>query len=109
MTENRRFSMRRKKVSHAALRKLRALVEERPRAHQPRPIIDNPQASTHYLERTSEKVGTEPWRGRCVLCGAEGLPIEAASQPCPNPKKLTHAAAMAACVLGSGMLSSGKA
>lgn len=40
-------------------------------------------ANTHYLERTSAM--GEPFIGRCVLCGATGLPMTAALVRCPNP------------------------
>lgn len=35
---------------------------------------------THGLERTSPK--GEPFVGRCVYCGREGLPSRAALEPC---------------------------
>lgn len=38
--------------------------------------------STHGLERTSPKGG--PFVGRCVYCGADGLPMSAALEACPT-------------------------
>lgn len=35
---------------------------------------------THGLERTSPK--GEPFLGRCVYCGQEGLTMRAAQEPC---------------------------
>lgn len=41
---------------------------------------------THGLERTSPKGG--PFVGRCIYCRAEGLPMGAALQPCPDAPTL---------------------
>jgi hypothetical protein len=45
----------------------------------------NEPATTHSLERTSPMGGA--FVGRCVLCGALGLPSGAALWPCPNPSR----------------------
>ena len=42
---------------------------------------------THSLERTSHF--SEPFVGRCVLCGAWGMTMADALKPCPNPRGLT--------------------
>lgn len=47
---------------------------------------------THSLERTSPK--GEDFVGRCVLCGAKGLPMKAALERCENPTGVTQDGAL---------------
>lgn len=42
----------------------------------------------HSLRRTNPK--GIPFIGVCVLCGTEGLPLEAAISFCPNQRGLTE-------------------
>jgi hypothetical protein len=53
---------------------------------------------THSLERTSPF--GELFIGRCVLCGAEGLPSSAALQMCENPGLVTEDDALIAAIEG---------
>jgi len=41
----------------------------------------------HYIKRTSPYGGE--FRGECVLCGTQDLPMEAALEDCTNPQGLT--------------------
>ena len=43
----------------------------------------------HSLERTSPKGKDQKFIGVCVLCGEQGLEIEAANLDCPNLRGLT--------------------
>lgn len=61
-------------------------------------MID-PVETTHSLERTSPK--GKPFRGRCVLCGAEDLPANAALDPCPNPRRVTRDQALVDAIEGA--------
>lgn len=45
------------------------------------------RAILHHLVRTSA-VG-QPFRGRCILCGADDLPATDALEPCPNPHRVS--------------------
>lgn len=47
-----------------------------------------PPAQTHTLMRTNPKGKGIDFIGRCALCGAEGLPAEAAMEPCTNPTRI---------------------
>ena len=47
----------------------------------------SPLATTHLLDRTSPK-GTD-FIGTCRLCGARGLRMDQANEPCTNPQRLS--------------------
>lgn len=53
--------------------------------------------STHSLRRTNPK--GEIFVGRCVQCGAEGLPFEAAREECINPGGVTQEQALIDAIL----------
>ena len=48
----------------------------------------------HHVERTSPKGEGQKFIGKCILCGATGLPANAALLDCPNNRKLTKDEAM---------------
>ena len=43
---------------------------------------------THLIERTNAK--GQPGVGRCLKCGAEGLPMDKRPGLCPNPEGMTR-------------------
>lgn len=49
-------------------------------------------ACTHALVRTSPK--GELFRGTCIQCGTENLPMRAALEPCPNQRGMSQAEAL---------------
>ncbi len=62
------------------------------------PEPESELAPTHALVRTSPKGG--PFVGRCIQCGAEGLPSGAALEPCSNPRGLTQDGALLSVIEG---------
>jgi hypothetical protein len=42
---------------------------------------------THVLERTNVK--PEPFVGKCLVCGKQGLTIAQVTEPCSNPNNIT--------------------
>ena len=49
---------------------------------------DRTTAKHHALERTSPKGKGSPFIGRCILCGATGLRMQAALELCENPMRM---------------------
>lgn len=54
----------------------------------------------HALTRTSPKGKGEPFIGRCMCCGQEGLDITALQRECPNPRAMTNAMAIVQAIQG---------
>ena len=59
---------------------------------------DSRIASKHALVRTSPKGG--PFFGRCINCGAEGLPMVAVQFSCPNSDRKTDAQTLVKAIRG---------
>lgn len=55
-----------------------------------------PVATTHAIERTNPK--GQPFRGRCIQCGATDLRPSDALKPCPNPTGMTQEDALLAVI-----------
>ncbi len=55
----------------------------------------------HSLERTSPKGPNQKFIGVCVLCGEQGLEIEAANLECPNLRGLTSDEAVVDAILNT--------